>query len=123
MATVERMDATTFAALGEPRRLEIVELLRGGPSSVNAIAGVLGLRQPQTSKHLGVLRTAGVVEVVPMARRRIYHLRSEPFTEIGEWLDSFEQVWDARLDQLASFLATQHLTTADDDGRSDPSAG
>lgn len=90
------MDATTFAALGEPSRLQIVELLRVGPSSVGDIADELGIRQPQISKHLGVLRKAGIVDVEPVARRRLYHLRGEPFEEIGEWVNSFESLWDAR---------------------------
>ena len=98
------MDATTFAALGEPSRLQIVELLRRGPFSVGDIAERLGIRQPQISKHLGVLRNAGLVEVQPVARRRIYHLRGEPFEEIGDWLDAFEELWEARLDALDSFL-------------------
>lgn len=98
------MDATTFAALGEPSRLQIVELLRGGPFSVGAIVEQLGIRQPQVSKHLGLLREAGVVDVRPLARRRIYHLRDEPFEEIGDWLDSFEGLWEARLDSLEAFL-------------------
>lgn len=98
------MDATTFAALGEPSRLQIVELLRGGPSSVGGIAETLGIRQPQVSKHLGVLRTSGVVDAEPVGRRRIYHLRDEPFEEIASWLGSFEDLWEARLDSLETFL-------------------
>ncbi len=105
------MDATTFAALGEPSRLQIVELLRVGPSSVGDIAERLGIRQPQTSKHLGVLRNAGIVDVEPVARRRIYHLRGEPFAEIGDWLDSFEELWEARLDALGAFLRSREEST------------
>jgi DNA-binding transcriptional ArsR family regulator len=81
------MDATTFAALGEPSRLQIVELLRHRPFSVGDIAERLGIRQPQVSKHLRGLSEAGLVEVEPVARRRIYHLREEPFEEIGDWGD------------------------------------
>ncbi|HVM13548.1 MAG TPA: metalloregulator ArsR/SmtB family transcription factor [Egibacteraceae bacterium] len=109
------MDATTFAALGEPSRLQIVELLRVGPFSVGDIAEELGLRQPQISKHLGVLRKAGVVDVEPVARRRIYHLRGEPFEEIGDWLHSFEELWEARLDSLETFLSSMEQSTQDDD--------
>lgn len=110
--SVDGMDATTFAALGEPSRLQIVELLRIGPSSVGDIAQRLGIRQPQTSKHLGALRDAGIVDVEPVARHRIYHLREEPFAEIGGWLDSFEEVWDARLDSLGAFLRSRDTSTA-----------
>ncbi|WP_370326085.1 ArsR/SmtB family transcription factor [Euzebya sp.] len=98
------MDATTFAALGEPTRLRIVELLRSGPSPVGQIAEQLGIRQPQASKHLGVLRDAGVLDVEPVARQRIHRLRDEPFIEIGAWLRTFEQQWEARLDTLGEVL-------------------
>lgn len=109
------MDATTFAALGEPSRLRIVELLRVGPCAVGDLADRLGIRQPQVSKHLGVLRGAGVVEVEPVARRRIYHLRGEAFAEIGDWLGSFEQIWDARLDSLGGFLDSAATPTGGGD--------
>lgn len=105
------MDATTFAALGEPSRLRIVELLRIGPFSVGDIAEKLRIRQPQVSKHLGVLRTAGVVDVEPVARQRIYHLRDEPFEEIGDWLTSFEQLWATRLDSLETLLRSMEAVT------------
>jgi DNA-binding transcriptional ArsR family regulator len=98
------MDANTFAALGEPSRLQIVELLRGRPFSVGEIAEALTIRQPQASKHLRVLRDAGIVAVEPVARRRIHHLRAEPFEQIGSWVDSFEQLWEVRLDSLGTFL-------------------
>ncbi len=100
------MNATTFAALGEPSRLQIVELLRLRPYSVGDIAESLGIRQPQASKHLGVLREARIVDVEPRGRRRIYHLREESFEEISDWAASFEGLWEARLDSLETFLGT-----------------
>lgn len=99
------MHATTFAALGEPSRLEIVELLRRRPFSVGDIADSLDIRQPQVSKHLKVLREAGVVDVEPVARRRIYHLAPAVFQELGDWVESFEALWDERLDSLEDVLA------------------
>jgi DNA-binding transcriptional ArsR family regulator len=98
------MDAATFAVLGEPSRLRIVELLRQRPFAVGDIAEALEIRQPQASKHLGALRDAGIVTVEAVARRRIYRLRAEPFEQIGSWVDSFEQLWEARLDSLGAFL-------------------
>jgi DNA-binding transcriptional ArsR family regulator len=98
------MDANTFAALGEPSRLQIVELLRDRPFSVGDLAEALGIRQPQASKHLRVLREAGIVAVEPLARQRIHHLRAEPFEQIGSWVDSFEQLWEVRLDSLGTLL-------------------
>lgn len=98
------MDANTFAALGEPSRLQIVELLRDRPFSVGDVAETLGVRQPQVSKHLRVLRESGIVSVEPVARQRIHHLRAEPFQQMGSWVDSFERLWQVRLDALETFL-------------------
>lgn len=98
------MDAVTFRALGEPSRLRIVELLRTGPFSVGDIAEVLDIRQPQVSKHLRVLAESGIVTVEPLARRRMYHLEAEPFEAIATWVDSFEQLWETRLDSLGHYL-------------------
>lgn len=100
----------TFGALGEPSRLRIVELLRGGPRAVGEIAEALGLRQPQVSKHLRVLSDAGLVSGDAVSRHRIYRLRSEPFEEISSWLDSFESTWEARLDSLERYLRSTDPT-------------
>ena len=98
------LDAATFAALGEPSRLRIVELLRTGPLSVGEIVETLGIRQPQVSKHLRVLGASGIVAVEPRQRRRIYRLRPEQFGAVAAWIDSFEQLWETRLDSLGDFL-------------------
>jgi len=98
------VEATIFAALGEPSRLRIVELLRDGPLSVGEIVDRLGIRQPQVSKHLRVLDESGIVSVAPRARHRIYGLRRERFDGVARWVDSFEALWDARLDSLRAFL-------------------
>jgi DNA-binding transcriptional ArsR family regulator len=103
------MHATTFAALGEPHRLEIVEMLRHRPFSVGDIADTLGMRQPQVSKHLKVLREAGVVEVEPVARRRIYHLTPAAFEELRDWVVSFEALWEERLDSLEDVLVAMQV--------------
>lgn len=98
------MQATTFSALGEPSRFRIVELLRTGPMPVGEIAETLTIRQPQVSKHLRVLGESGIVTVEPVARHRIYQLEAEPFEEIGEWVDSFARIWEARVDSLGDYL-------------------
>lgn len=98
------MRAETFRALGEPSRLQIVELLRARPFSVGEIADALTIRQPQVSKHLRVLAESGIVASTPLARRRIYHLEAEPFAEISEWAESLEQLWSTRLDSLDAYL-------------------
>ncbi|MCM0621678.1 ArsR/SmtB family transcription factor [Nocardioides bruguierae] len=102
--TAAALAAPTFAALGEPSRLRIVELLRAGPRAVGDIADALGLRQPQVSKHLRVLGEAGLVRVEPVARRRVYRLEQQRFAEIGDWLESFETLWETRLDALGALL-------------------
>ncbi|MFL5662900.1 MAG: ArsR/SmtB family transcription factor [Ktedonobacteraceae bacterium] len=103
---------TLWAALMEPNRLHIVELLRDGPLTVGEIAERLGLQQPQVSKHLKVLSEAGIVEVQPQANRRIYTLRREPFQELEAWLHSFHRLWEERFDHLDDYLlelqATEH---------------
>src|SRR5690554_112842 len=93
-----------FSALGEPGRLRIVELLRLGPHAVGDIVERLGMRQPQVSKHLKVLAQAGLVRVQPRARHRIYHLDADAFEQMREWVDSFEELWAARLDSLGRYL-------------------
>jgi DNA-binding transcriptional ArsR family regulator len=95
---------STLIALAEPNRLQIVELLRDGPLSVGEIAESLGLKQPQVSKHLRVLSDAGLVEVQPIANKRIYKLRPQPLKEMDSWIKSFRHVWEQRFDQLDDYL-------------------
>lgn len=94
-----------LSALSEPTRLRIVELLRDeGQQTVGEIAERLGLRQPQTSKHLRVLLESGILEVKADANRRIYTLRPEPFRALDAWLGSFRQVMEERFDNLDQYL-------------------
>jgi DNA-binding transcriptional ArsR family regulator len=94
----------TLSALAEPHRLHIVELLRDGPRPVGEIADRLHLQQPQASKHLRVLSEAGLVEVQPIANRRIYRLRPQPLQELNDWLETFRGIWEARFDRLDDYL-------------------
>jgi DNA-binding transcriptional ArsR family regulator len=98
------VNLTTLSALSEPTRMNIVELLRDGPLTVGEIADVLGLRQPQTSKHLKVLNDNRIVEVEAEANRRIYKLRPEPFVALGDWVQSFRSVMKDRFDNLEHHL-------------------
>lgn len=98
------MDTTTLSALAEPNRMNIVELLRYGPLTVGEIADRLGLRQPQTSKHLKVLSDNGILAVKAEANRRIYMLRSEPFQALDSWIKSFQRVMEDRFDNLEDYL-------------------
>jgi len=98
------MDISIFAALAEPNRLRIVELLRDGPLTVGDIAERTELRQPQASKHLRVLSEAGLVEAHADANKRYYKLRPEPFRLMEEWLEASRKVWDERFDRLDDYL-------------------
>jgi DNA-binding transcriptional ArsR family regulator len=94
----------TLQALAEPHRFQIVELLRGGPRSVHEIETGLGLNQPQTSKHLRVLREAGIVVVRPFAQQRHYGLRAETMRQVHEWIELYRSLWDARFDALDTLV-------------------
>jgi DNA-binding transcriptional ArsR family regulator len=106
----------TLAALGEPSRFRIIELLRTGPRPVNDIGERLHLTQPQVSKHLRVLKDAGLVDVQPRAQQRVYELRPQPLRALHVWLERYRELWDARFDQLDQLVS--ELTTKDvSDGR------
>jgi len=106
----------TFAALAEPNRFRIVELLRSGPRPVNEIGERLRLNQPQVSKHLRVLKDAGLVDVQPRAQQRLYELRALPFRHLHDWLERYRQVWDARFGELDDVI--EELTRKEkSDGR------
>jgi uncharacterized protein YndB with AHSA1/START domain/DNA-binding transcriptional ArsR family regulator len=83
------MNSRVLAALAEPNRLRIVELLGESPRAVGEIAGALGLRQPQVTKHLQRLERSGLVEMHPLGRRRIYSLRRQELRALRDWLDRF----------------------------------
>ena len=95
---------TAYAALAEPSRRQILDLLRDGERSVSDLVARLKLSQPGVSKHLRVLREAGLVEVRPEGRRRWYALRARPLAEVDEWLAPYREHWSARLDALESHL-------------------
>jgi DNA-binding transcriptional ArsR family regulator len=94
----------TFAALAEPNRFRIVELLRAGPRPVNEIGDRLQLNQPQVSKHLRVLKDAGLVDVQPRAQQRLYELRAQPLRQLHGWLERYRQIWDARFAELDALI-------------------
>jgi len=93
--------------LAEPRRLQIIDLLRGGERPVGELVDSLGLSQPAVSKHLRVLKDAGLVEARPDAQRRLYRIRPEPLEELDEWLASYRQLWTTHLDRLEGHLDEQ----------------
>jgi DNA-binding transcriptional ArsR family regulator len=93
-----------FEVLVEPRRRHILDLLRGGEQTVGGLVSELGMSQPGVSKHLRVLREAGLVEVRAEGQRRLYRLRTEPLREIDEWLAPYRDAWANRLDVLEAQL-------------------
>jgi len=94
------MNPETFAALGEPNRFRIVELLRTGPRPVNDIRDRLKLRQSQVSQHLKVLKDVGLVEAERLAQQRLYRLRAQSLRQLHAWLDRYRRIWEARFGQL-----------------------
>ncbi|OXM61805.1 MULTISPECIES: ArsR/SmtB family transcription factor [Amycolatopsis] len=96
--------ASTFEVLAEPRRREILDLLRTSERPVGDLVERLRLTQPAVSKHLKVLREAGLVEVRQDAQRRWYRLRPEPLAEIDAWLAPYRRMWHTSLDALERHL-------------------
>ena len=96
--------ASTWSAIAEPQRRTILELLRAQPRTVNELTAALGLTQPGTSKHLRVLRQAGLVRVRADAQRRFYELDPGPLTELDDWLAPYRRLWDRHLDALGRHL-------------------
>lgn len=106
---------TVFEVLVEPNRRRILDLLRDGHRPVGEIVLALGLSQPAVSKHLRVLKQAGLVLVRPDAQRRLYQLRPEPLAELDAWLAPYRRLWSERLDALE-----RHLDTMPDEPAQSP---
>lgn len=93
-----------FNAVAEPRRREILDLLATEERSVNDLVRLLGLAQPQVSKHLRVLREVGAVGVRDDGRQRLYHLNGQALRPIHDWVSQYERTWSARFERLDSVL-------------------
>ncbi len=93
-----------FEVLAEPQRRRILELLREADRPVGDLVEQLGMSQPGVSKHLRVLREAGLVEARVDAQRRLYRVCPEPLKEIDEWLEPYRRMWSERLDELERHL-------------------
>jgi DNA-binding transcriptional ArsR family regulator len=102
--------APTLQALAEPNRQAIVDLLRDGERPVGDLVDRLRLSQPAVSKHLRVLKEAGLVEVRSDAQRRLYRIRPEPFVELDQWLSTYRRLWATHLDQLEEHLENRRKT-------------
>jgi DNA-binding transcriptional ArsR family regulator len=99
------MNAVTLSALAEPTRMNIMELLRDrGALTLGEIAERLGLRLPQSSKHLRVLTDADLVDVQAVANRRIFKVRKDRFTELERWVQSFQEAKEEQFDRFEALL-------------------
>jgi DNA-binding transcriptional ArsR family regulator len=87
-------------ALADESRRTMLERLSSGPATVGELAALLPIARPGVSRHLRVLREAGLVEARQEAQRRVYSLRAQPLAEIDEWLDRYRALWEQRLDAL-----------------------
>ncbi len=89
-----------FNAVAEPRRRQILDVLADGERPVNDVVRLLGLAQPQVSKHLRVLLEVGLVDVRDQGRQRLYRLNGHPLKPIHDWVTSYERSWSDRFEQL-----------------------
>jgi DNA-binding transcriptional ArsR family regulator len=92
--------ADAFNAVAEPRRRQILDALAGGERPVNDLVGLLGVAQPQVSKHLRVLREVGAVDVRDEGRQRLYRLNGYALKPIHDWVKSYESLWSERFGEL-----------------------
>ncbi|MGW4489072.1 ArsR/SmtB family transcription factor [Amycolatopsis sp. NPDC004368] len=122
-----------FNAVAEPRRREILDVLARGEYPVNDLVRLLGMGQPQVSKHLRVLREVGAVDVRDEGRQRLYRLNGRALKPIHDWVRQFERSWEERFELLDSVLEdlerTENPSTGeesdhdrDDDGHGESDA-
>jgi DNA-binding transcriptional ArsR family regulator len=103
-------ELAALQVLAEPRRLAILELLRDGEQAVGELVESLSLSQPAVSKHLRVLRDAGLVEARVDAQRRVYKIRPEPLADLDDWLTSYRKLWTTHLERLEDHLDRRRTT-------------
>jgi DNA-binding transcriptional ArsR family regulator len=99
--------ASAIEVLAEPSRRRILDLLRQGELPVGDLVERLALSQPAVSKHLKILRVAGLVDVRAVAQRRLYRVRPEPLAELDAWLAPYRTMWTERLDDLEAHLSKE----------------
>ena len=108
--------ADAFNAVAEPRRRQILDVLAGGEQPVNDLVHLLGLAQPQVSKHLRVLREVGAVDVRNEGRQRLYRLNGQALKPIHDWVSNYERLWSDRFEQLDVVLENLKRKEQGDDG-------
>jgi DNA-binding transcriptional ArsR family regulator len=105
-----------FNAVAEPRRRQILDVLAGGERSVNELVELLGLSQPQVSKHLRVLREVGAVHVRDEGRQRLYRVNGVALKPIHDWVKEYEQTWNERFEAIDLLLEELKRKEKEDDG-------
>lgn len=103
-----------FNAVAEPRRRQILDVLAAGERPVNDLVRLLGVSQPQVSRHLRVLREVGAVDVRDEGRQRLYRLNARALKPIHDWVKNYERSWSERFDRLDTVL--EELEEEGDDG-------
>ncbi len=98
------MTQTVWSALADPHRRDVLDLLAAEELSVGELVARLSLSQPQTSKHLRVLRDAGLVRVRQQGQQRIYAVEPGPISELDQWLATYRRLWSHHLDRLGEHL-------------------
>jgi DNA-binding transcriptional ArsR family regulator len=101
---------TAFQVLAEPNRQAILDLLLDGERPVGELVDRLRLSQPAVSKHLRILKEAGLVEARADAQRRLYRIRPEPLAELDDWLEPYRRLWTKHLDRLEDHLDRRRQT-------------
>ena len=94
----------TIDVIAEPHRRQILDQLCAGEQSVTSLVEHLAMSQPAVSKHLRVLREAGLVAVRPDGQRRLYHVRPESLVELDAWLEPYRRMWNEHLDRLEAHV-------------------
>jgi DNA-binding transcriptional ArsR family regulator len=112
-----------FAVLADRTRRDLLDALRAGEAPVGRLAAQVGLAQPAVSKHLRVLRIAGLVDVRSAAQHRYYRVRAEALAEAARWLEPYRALWADRLDALERHLDTEVGRATDDSDDSDVGRG
>jgi DNA-binding transcriptional ArsR family regulator len=110
--------ADAFNAVAEPRRRAILDVLAKGERPVNDLVGLLGIAQPQVSKHLRVLREVGAVDVREEGRQRLYRLNGQALKPIHDWVKDYERTWSDRFDEL-DIMLEELKDKEDEDGGTD----
>jgi DNA-binding transcriptional ArsR family regulator len=113
--TKAALKSDVFSAIAEPRRREIIDMLSGGkPHAVGEIVAALRISQPSVSKHLGVLRNAGIVSVSKQGQHRLYRLNAQELKAVHDWVATFERFWGHQVDRIKQRAERKASTRAAD---------